>query len=394
MKTLYVTNGFPYPLTSGYLRHYFLIRELSSRHEITLVSMVGRDFSSEHVRPLQELGCRVVPVQSGRRGGLVSRTVRRAARLAGLDPAAHRLASTVAQLVAEERFDAALLSGKEIFPVLDRLSGMRVVVDVCDATSCRLWGSLRYRGWWRVPYLLADYVRVRHIERALLRQARHLLFASCRDRDALLDDLTVSATVVPNGVDCAFWRRSSATLGRDTIVFTGALDYGPNSDAAAELVNRLLPLVRRARPNVRLLVVGRNPARSLIADGHRAGARITGPVADVRPYLDEATVFAAPIRFGAGIQNKLLEALAMELPVVASSLAADGLRTDRGARPPLQTADTTSEFADRLVEELAWREADPTPNRPGRCYVQQNFDWQHSGAVLDRLLKSEGNPKY
>jgi len=114
---------------------------------------------------------------------------------------------------------------------------------------------------------------------------------------------------------------------------------------------------------------------------------VTGFVPDVRPFLDAASVFAAPLRFGAGIQNKLLEALAMELPVVASTLAIDGLRVGEAA-PPAVVADVPATMADRIVEALETVRADPTPNSAGRAYVESWFRWETSGRLLDTILRS------
>jgi glycosyltransferase involved in cell wall biosynthesis len=114
---------------------------------------------------------------------------------------------------------------------------------------------------------------------------------------------------------------------------------------------------------------------------------VTGFVPDVRPYLEAASVFAAPLRFGAGIQNKLLEALAMELPVVASTLAIDGLRVGE-ATPPAVVADDAAAMADRIVETLETVRADPTPNAAGRAYVDSWFRWETSGRLLDAILRS------
>jgi glycosyltransferase involved in cell wall biosynthesis len=120
---------------------------------------------------------------------------------------------------------------------------------------------------------------------------------------------------------------------------------------------------------------------------------VTGFVDDVRPYLEDATVFAAPLRFGAGIQNKVLEALAMEIPVVASPLAADGLRTAEGHTPPAQIAQSTPAFADLIIRRLNGRDADPAPDATARRYVEAHFVWRRSGEKLERVLQSVAGPQ-
>ncbi len=387
MRILYITNGFPYPLTSGYLRHYFLIRELSQRHAVTLLSIVRDGFAAEHVRAMAPLTERVMTFAAGNGGGSrIPKIVRQVQTLTGRDPAVRQLCAAIARLTSEKSFDAALLSGKQTSAAMGVLNDLPVVVDLCDATSVRIRGTIRHARRRRLPRLLLSYLHVRRVERRLIRGARHLLFASARDREALMDARDRRATVIPNGVDLDYWRRSSPLRGRHTIIFTGGMDYPPNTDAALCLIEEILPLVRRQVPEAQLLIVGRDPTRRLIEAGRRPGVTVTGYVDDVRPYLQRATVFAAPLRFGAGIQNKLLEAMAMEVPVVASPLAGDGLRTAEGRRPPIQMAPDPRGFAELVARQLTDRPEDLSPHVEGRRFMEDHFVWKRSGENLERVI--------
>jgi len=153
------------------------------------------------------------------------------------------------------------------------------------------------------------------------------------------------------------------------------------------LIRDILPLVQRELPDARALIVGHSPRPALVAEGQRPGVTVTGFVDDVRPYLEQATVFVAPLRFGAGIQNKLLEALAMELPVIASPLAAQGLCTEDGAQPPLRVASTPAEFAAAICAELRARADDPTPDAGARRFVTAHFDWRVSAQRVHEVLQ-------
>ncbi len=296
------------------------------------------------------------------------------------------MGAAIERLLREEAFDAALFSGKRTSPVVKHLKRIPIVVDMCDATSMKIRGSMRYARLSKLPVLLLDYVQVRRTERALAQQAAQLIFASCRDREALLGDVSKQAAVVPNGVDLDFWRRSPQERGPNTIIFTGAMDYPPNTDAALYLIEEILPLVQRSVPDAQALIVGRDPTPRLIKAGRRPGVTVTGFVDDVRPYLEQATVFAAPLRFGAGIQNKLLEAMAMEVPVVASLLAADGLRTEEGKRPPVQVAGNKQRFAELIVQQLRDRARNPAPDLEARCFVEHHFVWKRSAEKLEQVF--------
>jgi glycosyltransferase involved in cell wall biosynthesis len=239
--------------------------------------------------------------------------------------------------------------------------------------------------------------QVRRTERKLLDRADRMLFASTRDLEDLLPearqpaDATSAArlrhaAVVPNGVDTAFWSRSAPTLGTDEIVFTGAMSYAPNVDAAVRLARVILPIVQREVPAARLTIVGRDPTPAVGATAEVPGVTVTGYVDDVRPYLERAAVFAAPLRFGAGIQNKLLEAMSMAVPSVVSTLAADGLRTVDGAMPPIVIADGDEATASAIVTVLRRVAADPRPDDEAREYVTGNFVWARSGETIAELL--------
>jgi sugar transferase (PEP-CTERM/EpsH1 system associated) len=392
MRILYLTNGFPYPLTSGYLRHYYLIKELSREHAITLLAIVGPNFAAENVAALEPFTEQVQTfVSTSKSGSLRSKAIGRVRSLAGsaqADEAVRQMRAAIERLSSTERFDVVVFSGKRTFPAIQNMPDLPLVVDMCDATSSKILGNMRYAKLPRLPVLLLDYAQVRSAERLLIRNAAHLLFATARDREALIGRARNHATVVPNGVDLEFWRRKSRERGTDTIVFTGAMEYPPNTDAALYLSEEILPIVQRTVPGAQVLIVGRDPPARLRAAGQRPGVTVTGFVDDVRPYLERATVFAAPLRFGAGIQNKVLEAMAMEVPVVASPLAADGLRTEDNQRPPVQVAHNRQQFADLICAQLARRASDPAPDAEARRYVAAHFVWSSSAARLDQVVNS------
>lgn len=391
MRVLYVTNGFPYPLTSGYLRHYFLIRELAADHAITLLSLTGNGFRDSDLEELEPLTERAIAFRDRARLAFVGKVER---RMRSILPSVGRgaiaqLARTAAEQHARQPFDAMVFSGKSTWPVLAAVPDVPVTADLCDATSLRLRGALRHAPVVRRPLTLLDLQIVRRIERRIVQRARRLVFASARDRDAIVVGRDRDrSSVVPNGVDTAYWRRSSATLGRDAIVFTGVMNYPPNTDAAVRLITEILPRVRDRIPEASLAIVGRDPVRSIRAAARGvAGVTVTGYVDDVRPYLDRAAVFAAPLRFGAGIQNKILEAMSAEVPVVASPLAADGIRV-AGLEPPLVVADGRAAVVDAIVARLAATRRDPAPDASGRRYVEQHFVWQRSGELLGAAIEA------
>jgi glycosyltransferase involved in cell wall biosynthesis len=394
MRVLYVTQGFPYPLTSGNLRHYHLIRGLSERHDIHLLSTVGSDFRPEHADAMRPF-CSGVETFRSTAGSSLWRKASERARdrvVGGGAPAAARaLAAAVEQQLAQSPYDVILLNGRITTTVLEPAARTPLVVDLCDAVELRLSGGLQYSSAPRRALIQLKRRRMRDAEARLIAAGNHLLFASPRDREVALRGVATSppSTVLPNGVDIDYWHRTRPQLGNE-VVFSGNMRYEPNDDAARYLLNDVMPVVWEAEPDVRLRVIGRDPTDTLIrAAAGEPRVTLTGFVDDVRPHLEAGAVYAAPLRFASGIQNKLLEALAMELPVVTSPVGADGLRGDDAVEPPLVVASSADEFGAEILAALDNARRAPEPHSAGRAFVGDRFTWAQAVAILERVLERE-----
>ena len=385
MRILYVTESFPYPLTSGVLRHYHLIRELSARHRITLLSMVSQSWSREDGQAMAGITEHTETFPASMGGSRLNKAAARLAGFVGGERPARRLAHRARELHQEEPFAGVILTGKRTFPVAGTIGGVPVIADLCDATSARLAGAVRFAPAGRLPALLTEYAATRIAERRLVAAADELVFVSQRDCRLLMGhDPGARETVIPNGVDTTYWHRSSSTLGRDEVVFTGAMDYPPNVDAALVLIREILPIVRRRRPGTHLSIVGRDPVAAIRREASSL-VSVTGTVPDVRPYLEAAAVFAAPLRFGVGMQNKILEAMAMEVPVVTTRLVAQGI-TSSGPSAPIAVARSADEAAACIVDFLDRAGGGSPPDTAARAYVEGHFQWSRSAAELESTL--------
>jgi hypothetical protein len=192
---------------------------------------------------------------------------------------------------------------------------------------------------------------------------------------------------IPNGVDLEYFR-PGRTAGEphhaSRLIFTGNMSYKPNIDAVRHFVRDILPLVRRRLPEVLLDIVGMDPTPAVrrLADGARV--LVTGRVDDVRPYFDSAAVAVAPLRIARGLQNKVLEAMAMRVPVVASPAAFQGINAV--ADEDLLVADEPEGFARAVLSLL---QAPATRERyaaAGRACVQRNHSWDQSLQRLEQVV--------
>lgn len=381
LHILYITGGFPYPLTSGYLRHYHFIRGLAERgHRVHLLAVAQPSTTGADIDAMRAHAEMVETFRSAPGGWL-----RDPAALTRVPSHIRALALRAREVAERGDVDVVLLSGKETHPVIASVTDTPVAVDMCDATTSRIRRTAQHAAIPRRLWLTARARQVGAIERRLVSLARSTAYASARDRED-----TVGARgpgiVLPNGVDTGYWQRSGAQLGPRDVVLTGAMNYRPNVDAALQLIDEVRPLLVREVPDARIVIVGRDPVRELRARHDGVGVVVTGAVEDVRPFLEEASAFAAPIRFGAGIQNKVLEALAMEVPTVASPIAADGLRLEDGTTPPITMAPAPAAMAGALVGLIRSARENGRPHAAGREYVRTHFTWEASIDRLERML--------
>jgi glycosyltransferase involved in cell wall biosynthesis len=213
----------------------------------------------------------------------------------------------------------------------------------------------------------------------------YLAFISDRDRAAVLGD-NHQARVIPNGLDLPYWTRRSHNPQPNCLIFTGVMDYAPNEDAALYLIDHILPLLRPVVPGLQILIAGRDPTPALRKRGEQhPEVVVTGFVEDMRDYLEKATLFVAPLRYGAGMQNKIQEALAMQVPVVTTPIVADGLRTATGNGAPLCVADGPPAFANAIVSLLTQEAERARMAQAGRRFAEEHFVWQQSAAQLEEL---------
>jgi len=188
-----------------------------------------------------------------------------------------------------------------------------------------------------------------------------------------------------NGVDAAYFSPERVypnphAVAVQSIVFTGAMDYWPNIDAVSWFAERIFPAVREAQPNAQFTIVGSRPTEAVQALARYPGVVVTGSVPDVRPYLAHAACAVAPLRIARGVQNKVLEAMAMALPVVVSAQAAEGLRAAAGQDFIL--ADDEAGFGRAVVAQLRH----PTSAAPARASILARYDWARNLATVDALF--------
>ena len=223
---------------------------------------------------------------------------------------------------------------------------------------------------------------VRRFERFMFAPFDRTVVISDADRALLLDlNPRLKIQVIPNGIELERFRPREVERDPATLLFVGNYDYPPNQDAARLLAERVLPRVRQALPAARLQLVGANPPAPLrdLANDH---IEVTGTVPDVAPYLARATVFVCPLRIGAGLKNKVLEALAMGIPVVATPLSLDGIAARDGESALVAEVDDIAAMTVELLGDPARR---GRLSRGGRALIEAHYSWAKTAASYAAL---------
>lgn len=243
-------------------------------------------------------------------------------------------------------------------------------------------------------YFREQWRRMERFERSECRRFDSVVAVSRIDAIAIERDYGIKGVFdVPTGVDTEYFRPDGrAPQQPRNLVFTGAMDWLPNEDGIAWFVYEILPLIHEKMPDVTLTIVGRNPPpliRELAARDNRL--RVTGSVPDVRPYMESGAVFIVPLRVGGGTRLKIYEALAMERPLVSTTIGAEGLPLENGVHAVI--ADGAEQFANAVLKLLSDPARAFTMARTGASYVRSNFGWDRAAERFVELLAGDGTPR-
>jgi glycosyltransferase involved in cell wall biosynthesis len=230
-----------------------------------------------------------------------------------------------------------------------------------------------------------EWKSLRKYEAKLISDFDCSIFVSKREATNLSEH-TDSAKIcfIQNGVDLDYFSAVQHNGARKSIIFTGAMDYFPNIDSVNFFAREVLPIVRSSIPDARFLIVGSNPSKEVRILARLPGVTVTGTVKDVRPYLADAGVAVVPVKISQGIQNKILEALASGLPVVATKAALDGMASTKDL--PVAEADGADSFAGHVIKFLAGPLTN-TQIETCRQVLRLNYSWDTNLSAFDKLFE-------
>jgi len=404
-NVLFLTHRVPYPPDKGdRIRTFNVLRFLSQRARVHLASLADEPVSEEIQRALGRYCERVAIVNVGGwsrwfrtgfsliRGGTASEGSFQVPELRAI----------LRRWAGDTRFDVSLASASSIasYLRLEELQGVPAVVDFIDVDSQKWFDYAASRRGPRAWLYRTEGSRLRRLEQNISTWASAVTLVGEAEVDLFRQfcpDGPVHA--IHNGVDMEYFHphrlvgSASNESKAPSCVFVGALDYYPNIDAILWFCCDVWPEVHRLRPEAKFYIVGRRPSSALRRVDGLPGVELVGQVPDVRPYMAKASVTIVPLRIARGVQNKILESLAMCRPTIVSPPTLAGLNARPGVH--LLQASSSEEWLHTILALFDDPSLRGRLGEAGRCYVEEQHSWERCLEPLSSLLgldRSETNP--
>ncbi len=393
---LYLVHRLPYPPNKGdKVRSYHLLKHLARQHRVFLGTFIDDPEDEAHVDTVRSL---CADLHVSRLNPRLARLRSLSALLSG-EPLTLRyyrsaaLANWVNRTCRTRHIDVAVIFSSSMAQYVKDFQRLPTLIDFVDVDSAK-WTQYAPRHRWPLSWLY------RREGRLLLNYERHMAARSARsyfvtENEAALfceqaPECRVRVEAMCNGVDADYFspdesRPSPYRADELPIVFTGAMDYLPNIDAVIWFKGEVLPQILARWPKARFYIVGRSPSAEVLALAS-GQVVVTGTVPDVRPYLQHAAAVVAPLRIARGIQNKILEAMAMARPVIASAECAAAVDAEKGTE--LLTAVSPEEYIAELSRVLDAPETASSIGQAARRRVVERYSWDAHLEAIDRYLPS------
>ena len=391
---LYLVHRLPYPPNKGdKVRSFHLLRHLAAKHRVFLGTFIDDPQDEAYVDKLPDYCA----------GTHIVRLSPRVAKLRSLSGLLYGEALTlpyyrnaglqdwVDQTIKNEKIDAAVVFSSAMAQYLTKHSSLRTLVDFCDVDSAKWTQYAPDHRWPLSSIYRREGERLLAFEKQAAAAANHGFFVTEAETELFLKaapEFRQKVSAMGNGVDSDFFSPEHALVSpfaadEVPLVFTGAMDYWPNIDAVKWFVSEIFPRLLAEQPALRFYIVGRSPAPAV---QELAGDRVvvTGTVPDVRPYLRHAAVVVAPLRIARGIQNKVLEAMAMAAPVVVARGCGEAV--DAVPEQDFLLAESVEDHVQQINALLASPERRASIGEAARRQVVRRYSWDAHLATIDRHL--------
>ncbi len=391
---LFLAHRIPYPPNRGdKIRSFNILKRLCQLGTVHMATFADDDEDLGHAETLRPmLGSLHIEKRS------VSKALGAAKAILTGKPISLTLFDSVgirdfvAETMAQKPIDTVFVfSGQMAQFVREIPEDVRFVMDFADIDSAKF-ASYARSAFWPMRHVHArEAVKLAAFEKAVARQAYCSTFVSEAEAALFRSDTGLGTDRVQsleNGIDCKFFDPAAnfAKIERpqgSLVIFTGQMDYRPNIEAVVSFAADVLPVIHEHNPHTKFAIVGRNPTGDVLRLAKREGIIVTGAVEDIRSWLAAADIVVAPLRMARGIQNKVLEAMAMARPVVASAPAFEGIDAEPGQH--LLVAESANDEAHLVLELLANPPRADVIGQAARQRMLERYVWDETMAPLARL---------
>ena len=391
MRILFVT---PYIPSRIRVRSYNLIKTLSATHDISLVSLLVEEYERDMDKDVEQycVSVDLVPLPKWQAyvNCLLALPTFTPLRVAYYRSPA--FVQRIKEIIHRQNIDIVHGELIKVVPSLKAVLGDAHIPILYDSVDCISWFLQQEMETTQRPlkkaFVYSELQKMRRYERRALADFDQLIITTASDRDKLgiQTKQAQKIEIVSNGVDTDYFTPQNTPRAADSLVFCAKLDYFPNAHAILHFCEHILPLIWKQRPRVRLTIVGSNPPRSVCALATNERITVTGYVPDTRPYLGAASVVIAPLVVAAGMQNKVLEALSMGMPIVTTPRCSRAIGTQHGIH--LLADEEPQMYAKAVVKLLDDPEFAQRLGRAGREFVTEHYSWARAANTLNRLYKA------
>jgi sugar transferase (PEP-CTERM/EpsH1 system associated) len=389
MRILFLAHRIPYPPNKGEkIRAFHELKFLGARHTVDLLCFADSEEEAREQRGLEGF-CRYVYVERRIRGNIVRGALRSLLRQEPLSCGcffSHRFRGEVRKMLAQEAYDVIFVFCSSMAQYLPWPSPAPVIMDFVDVDSAK-WAAYAQRSLPPFSWVYGREARtLAHFEQTWAAASYSTVVSTEREAALLAAKGLSSIVVVGNGVEVPPQIKAvpeEIKALQPYVVFVGTMDYRPNVDAVEHFAENLLPRIRESHAELKFVIVGRDPVPRVRRLARLPGVVVTGTVPEVETYLAGSLAVVAPFRIAQGIQNKMLEAMALGKPIVSTSGPAKAIGAADGET--LLIADTAEEFASAVVSLL---EDSRLRSRLGNGsdFVRKKFSWQDKLNQLEGLL--------
>lgn len=391
MKVFVILSRVPYPLEKGdKLRAYHQLRELKKRHHIVLCCLSDAEVPIEANEALKEI-CHEIHVFKLKRWKiywnlflcLFSRKPFQVMYF--YQGWVHKAIRSLIDTCKPDHIYSQLIRTAEY--VKDAYNYPKTL-DYQDAFSKGMERRMKKSRWPMSELFAAERKRLIAYENIIFEYFDGKTIISEEDRRYIYHPERKDIELITNGIDTGYFHRTEKQEDKGfDILFTGNMNYAPNIETAEYIVEQVLPLVKKVHPEIRLALAGSDPHRRVKNLGKMPGVTVTGWIDDIRDAYNGSTLFLAPMQIGTGLQNKLLEAMSMQLPCITSPLANRPLKANHPTE--IAVADTPQDYADWIVRLLGDEQLREEMGMKGREFVRSQFSWSASSSKLEALMRAQ-----